>query len=96
MTISLGEKIKKEKEKYGTLGNTYEMFPVGTRVQVITLGQDMIFFNGNEIGTVIRNSGNYLGIIVKFDEEYQKHYKSGYIMEEFNFKPEDLIILKYG
>lgn len=89
---SVGEMIRKQKDKYNTHGNTYDMFPIGTKVQVITLGQDFNFFNGTEVGEVIKNGGKYLSIIVKFDEP--RHFKDGYIQTEFNFEPDDLTVLE--
>jgi len=85
--------IKERKKQYNTANNTYEMFPVGTRVQVITPGQDLNFFY-DETGVVISNSGKYLGIIVKFDEP--RYFESGYVQEIFNFEPSDLIVLPKG
>ena len=83
--------IKERKKQYNTINNTYEMFPVGTRVQVITPGQDLDFFY-DETGVVVSNSGKYLGIIVKFDEP--RYFESGYVQEIFNFEPSDLIVLE--
>jgi len=83
------ELIEEAKKKNNTLNNTYSDFPVGTRVKVITLGQDMTFFRGDETGIVIRNHMRYLGIIVQFDEAL--HYTDGFIRTEFNFEPSDLI-----
>jgi len=56
-----------QRNKYKTLHNIYEQFPVGTHVQIIVVAQDFTFFSGTETGVVIKNSGNYLGIIVAFD-----------------------------
>lgn len=72
--------------KYKTLSNTYKMFPVGTKVQVICVAQDFHFFSGKETGVVIRNDGKYLGIIVKFDDKYKR--------PDFNFEPKNLIVLE--
>jgi len=68
-------------------------FPVGSRVKVVCLFQDMYFFNSetqNTNGTVIRNSGEYIGIIVEWDEP--RHYES-HIQTDFNFGPKDMIRL---
>lgn len=68
-------------------------FPVGTRVKVVCLHQDCYFFNPdtqNTNGTVIRNSGSHIGIIVKWD--ISRRYES-HVQEEFNFGPKDLIKL---
>jgi len=89
---SVADMIKEQKEKYDTSKNTFDMFPVGTKVQVITLGQDHNFFSGKETGVVIKNSKKYLSIIVKFDEP--RHFETGYIQTEFGFDPEDLIVLE--
>jgi hypothetical protein len=81
-TKSVADVNKELKLKHNTLENTFEMFPVGIWVQVICACRDFRFFKGDEVGQVIRNTGNYLGIIVKFSDGL-----------EFNFAPEDLIIL---
>ncbi|MDI6787999.1 MAG: hypothetical protein QME51_06480 [Planctomycetota bacterium] len=86
------KRIQKQKTKYNTKKNTYKMFPIGTRVQVITLVQDYYFFNGTEKGTVVKNTGKHLGIIVEFDK--QREFQDGYIQKEFGFLPDDLIVLK--
>lgn len=62
-------------------------FPVGRKVMIISKMVDFHFFY-NETGAVIKNSGNYLGIAVKFDKP--RHYADGYIMKEFNFNPNNL------
>lgn len=72
-------------------GATYEDFPVGSKVQVVCLGQDYNFFY-NETGVVIKNSGEYLGIIVKFDDP--RKFSDGTVQVDFGFKPEDLIRLE--
>lgn len=78
---------------------TYEDFPIGTKVKVVCLCQDMYFFNPdkeNTNGTVIRNKAleenpttTYLGITVKWDEP--RRFEDGYIQFDFNFDPKDLI-----
>jgi len=81
---------EERKAAHGTLDNTYAMFPVGAKVQVIIKAQDFCFFSGRETGTVIRNGERYLSIIVGFDEPISF---IGGLIEEFNFEPSDLIIL---
>ena len=76
--------------KYGTKDNSYEMFPVGTRVRVITPCQDFNFFFNEPTGTIVKNGGSYLGILVKWDNP--RHFESGYVEEAFNFEPQDLIL----
>lgn len=44
----------------------FSKYPVGTRVRIKKCCEDFTFFRGNEIGTVVRNSGDYLGVIVQF------------------------------
>ena len=93
MSKSLGQANKEQQEKYGTLNNTHDMFPIGSKVRVICLCQDMYFFNPdtqNTYGTVIRNGGRYLSIIVQWDEP--RHYEGGYIQTEFNFDPKDMVL----
>jgi len=81
------------KAKNKTKNNTFEMFPIGTRIKVICCCQDFVFFNGNETGVVIKNGGSYLSIIVKFDEPLSQ--KIGQGIDCFNFNPEDLIVYDY-
>lgn len=80
-----------KKNKYKTRDNKFSDFPVGTRVQIICLGQDFYFFY-DETGTVTKNSGRYLGIEVTFDKP--RHFEDGYIQKSFNFEPEDLIVIE--
>ena len=75
---------------YNTEHNTFEDFPIGTRVKIITPCEDFTFFNG-ETGTVIKNSGEYLGIRVKYDKP--RRYKNGAIETDWSFNPQSLAIL---
>lgn len=86
---NVAEVNQERRTKYNTLKNTYKQFPVGTRVQVICVAQDFAFFNGEETGTVTKNTGDYLGIIVTFDKKYAKYRPN------FNFEPKDLIALAF-
>jgi len=77
-------------------GYFYHDFPIGTRVMIATPCQDFHFFY-HETGTVIRNSGKYLGVIVQFDEP--RHYANrdgsdAWTMTEFGFNPGDLVPLE--
>jgi len=81
--------IKKKFHK--TELNAYSMFPIGTKVKVICAARDFNFFFG-ETGVVIKNDEKYLGIIVKWD--IPRKYENGHIEYEWNFKPEDLVILE--
>lgn len=90
MSRSVWDVNEEARDKWKTRENTYKDFPVGTKVKIICACQDMTFFWG-ETGTVIRNSGKYLGIIVKYDEP--RHYEGGYIQHDFNFAPDDLYII---
>lgn len=87
---SVYDMMMEKKKKYNTVDNTFEMFPVGTPVQVITPCQDFHFFY-DETGKVISNSGKYLGIVVEFDEP--RHFTNGHIQKSFGFQPDDLIDL---
>ncbi len=49
---------------------TFQHFPVGTRVRVVSRCVDFMFFKGVETGTVVKNTGQYLGIHVAFDPRY--------------------------
>jgi hypothetical protein len=89
MSKSVYDLNEEARAKYKTFDNTYNDFPVGTRVKVICICQDHYFFKGNETGIVIKNNHNYLGIIIKFDKP--RHFEGGYVQKEFNFSPKDLI-----
>ena len=77
-----------KRNQFKTRENTYDMFPVGSRVRVICIHQDFTFFKGTETGTVVKNNKSYLGIHVKFD-----HATS---IEGFSFEPKDLILISEG
>ena len=63
-------------------------FPMGQRVRVVSHFVDFCFLRGTETGTVIRNSGSYLSIIVQFDKPLC--YSDGTIRTEWGFNPENL------
>lgn len=84
------DKIQQEKTKWGTHKNIFDDFRVGDKVKVITPAQDCYFFWG-EKGTVISNSGKYLGIRVEFDKP--RKFEDGYVQKDFNFEPSDLFRL---
>lgn len=91
---SLYDVIQEEKRQNNTLQNKHSDFKVGDRVKVVVSCQDMYFFDPktqNLNGTVVRNSGSHIGIIVKWDEP--RHYES-HVQHEFNFEPTDLVLLK--
>jgi len=81
------------KKLHETFENTHEMFPIGTRVVIVCIGQDHYFFSGDELGTVIDNKPEYLGIKVKFDEP--RYFEDGCIQYDFNFNPSDLVSLEF-
>jgi hypothetical protein len=90
---SIADVNQAQKEKYKTLSNSYMDFPIGSRVRVICVAQDMYFFDPETqdlSGTVIRNSGDYFGIIVQWDSprQYETHLQT-----EFNFEPTDLVLI---
>lgn len=87
---SLFEVDQEEKMLYNTFDNTYEDFPIGSKVKIICSCQDFNFFF-KETGEVVDNKGQYLGITVKFDTP--RHFKDGSIQTEFNFEPSDLTII---
>lgn len=68
-----------------------EAFEIGMRVKVISPLVDFYAFRG-ETGTVIENSGGYLGIIVRFDEP--RRFKHGGVQQQFNFNYYDLEMLQ--
>ena len=91
MSKSLYEICQEAMDNYGTKNNIYADFLIGTEVKIIVPCQDFSFFYG-ETGTVIRNEGRYLSIIVEFHKP--RKFKGGHIQKEFNFKPEDLCHLE--
>lgn len=89
--VSVFDLNEQQCDKWSTRDNRYDMFKSGTRVRIICMGQDHNFFSGEETGIVIRNDGDYLGIIVKLDSPI--HYKDSYVLTEFNFNPRDLVVI---
>jgi hypothetical protein len=67
---------------------TFDDYPIGQRVRLRTVCEDFTFFEGNETGKVIKNTGKYLGITVQFDK--QLHYRDGSTLDSFNFNPTSL------
>ena len=88
MSKSVWEINEERKKAFHTKDNTFDMFPVGSKVKIICICQDFNFFDGNETGEVIKNDKEYLSIIVKFDEP--RHFKDGSVQKDFGFNPEDL------
>ncbi len=71
----------------------FTAFPVGTRVTVQTQMQDMHFFRLGEPGQVVRNTGQYLGVIVAFEHPWIcDHGHFQHEVETFNFNPVDLAV----
>jgi len=91
MGKSVYDMIQEAKKKFNTVKNTYDMFPVGTKVKVITPAQDFNFFYG-ETGVVTRNENTYLSIVVKFDTP--RYFPDFSIQDYFGFQPDDLIVLE--
>ncbi len=91
MSKSVADVDREYKEKYKTLNNTFEDFPIGSKVWVICACQDFNFFDPshNLTGRVIENHGKYLGIIVKFDKP--RLFEDGSVQKDFNFAPDDLV-----
>jgi len=63
-------------------------FPVGCRVIITATYCDTAFFPGTQTGSVIRNSGGYLGIRVLFDKPM--NYEDGTVRSEHGFNWEHL------
>ena len=83
--------IRRENEIiYGTKDNTFDDFPIAIRVKVVCPCEDFTFFNG-ETGVVTQNTGDYLGIAVKFDNP--PHYRDGSVLTGFSFNPKSLCVL---
>ena len=68
---------------------TFDDFPVGRRVKVVSKCVDFYFWYG-ETGTVTKNKGRYLGITVKLDKPRHFDDDSIYVQTEFNFNPDNL------
>ena len=88
---SIADLNREQKAKYKTEKNTFNDFPVGTKVKVVCCWQDFHFFY-EETGTVTKNSYDYLGIIVEFDKP--RRFKGGMVQTDFNFAPDDLHIIE--
>lgn len=67
-------------------------FKVDAKVKIISSCVDFRFFRKGQTGTVIRNSGKYLGIRIKFDKPME--YEDGHILNAWGFNPTDLELLK--
>ncbi len=68
-------------------------FPIGSRVKIVNRFVDFQFFRLGETGTVIKNSGEYLGIIVLLDCPH--FFKEGDdILVYWGFNYDDLILLE--
>ena len=89
MTKSVGQLSDENYELYNTLSNTYDDFPIGTKVKIITRCEDFMFFYG-ETGKVIRNNGQYLGICVEFNKP--RYFEDRQMQTGFNFNPQSLYI----
>lgn len=80
---------------YGDWGD-FSLFPQGTRVRVKREVVDFNAFDG-DTGIVVENSGEYLGVIVKFDIPRQYvdmvSNQPTHVMTEFNFNPCHLDII---
>ena len=66
----------------------FKDFPEGIRVVVITPIEDFSFFH-HDHGVVTKNTHEYLGVSVKFDNP--REFKDGYVQVGFNFHPYHLI-----
>ncbi|KKM06929.1 hypothetical protein LCGC14_1739090 [marine sediment metagenome] len=91
MSRTISDMKKEAIEEYGTINNKFSNFPARTKVKIITPCCDFCFFYGEE-GEVIRNTGKYLGITVKFD--VPREFESGDIHYAFNFNPIDLYVIR--
>ena len=89
MSESLADMRDKAQKIFNTNENTHEMFPIGIKVKVITPCEDFQFFYG-ETGAVLKNTGKYLGIQVKFDKP--REFKDGTVQYSWNFGPKSLYI----
>lgn len=77
-------------------GKTDRDFPLGTRVRIMCDGRDFVcFLAGQETGTVIDNTGGYLGIMVRLDRPHRERHdrQRVFVREQHNFQPIDLLPL---
>lgn len=81
---------ERERLRRGRTRLTFADLPVGARVRVAVSMEDFYFFRG-ETGTVIKNKGTYLGVIVRFDKP--RLFEDGSVQEWFNFNPHSLALL---
>ena len=72
-----------------------ETITVGSRVRVTARFVDFHSFR-DDTGVVVRNSGKYLGIIVRFDTPIMVRYvlAGDHLMTEFGFNYDDLEVLE--
>lgn len=72
-----------------------EAIPVGAKVRITARCVDFHFFPEGCTGVVVRNSGTYLGIIVKLDEPIHVRYYTDrtWLMEEWGFNANHLQVL---
>lgn len=106
--MSLYDDSLKKKKEFKTLGNTYDMFPIGTHVLIVTLCQDFNFFY-DETGTVVDNKGviNFLERLEGIEEDKRnrpylgitvefdkpRHFDDGSVQTGFSFNPDDLLMV---
>lgn len=81
------ENLLKDCHKHGD----FSKFPVGSLARVDCCMQDFYFFNKKEEGIVIKNTGNYLGIILYFTN-IERVFDWG-VQEKFNFNADDLVLI---
>ena len=93
MNRTIADMGREQERLYGTEHNTFQDFPIGTRVKVITPIEDFMAFDGDN-GVVIHNNGQYLGNSVKFDKPFSIRGVDGLTkITSFNFNPKSICIL---
>ena len=71
-------------------------FPVGARVRTVCATQDFRYFPARGLtGTVSKNEGRYLSIVVEFDPPHRlfdNGISAPMVERSFNFNPSDLLL----
>ena len=85
---SMGDFIRYRKRYFKTNANTLKSFKTGDKVKIVGALVDFYFFDLVTGVVIAVNDKNLYPIKVTFDEP--RHYEDGWIMTEWNFRPDDL------
>ncbi len=93
---SIAEANQEQKERYKTTKQTCADFKMKNHVRVICLCQDFYYWNG-QTGHVVKIRPDFIyPITIKFDHPINIEWEDGsvYLMQTFNFNPDDLVTFK--